>query len=224
VNGPFSRSSFNNIVFLLALIGLAWLAFQLFGPARERQLSLWTPAGQRSTSANAAAAAPNNGLSGVAVPLQGRGLSNDLRPQGNPLGVPNTVMTQGYGVGSHAPAETWGAIDLAIDSDNDGGADPAGTWEHPVYATHDGVVRVTPDSWPAGNHVWVTNNAYRTGYSHLARFAVSSGQQVKRGDLIGYIGSTGQSSGPHLDYQVWEMVNGNWVNFNPLDYGALDGT
>jgi murein DD-endopeptidase MepM/ murein hydrolase activator NlpD len=217
-----SRSSFNNVLSILALIGLAWLAFQLFGPADERRVSLWAPPRQNGSFAEPPAT--SNGLSGVAIPLQGRGMAGDLRPQGNPLGVPNTVMTQGYGVGSHAPAETWGAVDLAIDSNNDGAADPAGSWEHPVYATHEGVIRATPDSWPAGNHIWVTNDAYRTGYAHLSRFAVSSGQYVKRGDLIGYIGSTGQSSGPHLDYQVWEMVNGSWVNFNPLDYGALDGT
>jgi murein DD-endopeptidase MepM/ murein hydrolase activator NlpD len=132
-------------------------------------------------------------------------------------------MTQGYGVGSHAPAEAWGAIDLAIDGNGDGGADPEGTWEHPVYATHAGVVTISPNSWPAGNHIWVANSQYRTGYSHLSGFAVATGQEVKPGDLIGYIGSTGMSSGPHLDYQVWVMESGGWVNKNPLDFGAADG-
>jgi len=47
---------------------------------------------------------------------------------------------------------------------------------------------------------------------------VQDGQEVKRGELIGYVGSTGQSSGPHLDYQVWE----DGVNVNPLDYGVLE--
>jgi murein DD-endopeptidase MepM/ murein hydrolase activator NlpD len=142
---------------------------------------------------------------------------------GNPLQAPNTVMTQGYGVGTHAPAEVWGAVDLAIDGNGDGAADADGTWDQPIYATQPGVVKTTPNSQPAGNHIWVGNNDYRTGYAHLSSFAVSDGQQVRRGDLIGYIGSTGMSSGPHLDYQVWERQGDTWVNVNPLDYGALDG-
>lgn len=153
---------------------------------------------------------------------QGRGLSVDLRPYGNPLAASNTVMTQGYGVGTHAPSQTWGAVDLALDGDGDGAADPAGSWGRPVYATHSGVVHATPDSWPAGNHVWVYNDAYRTGYAHLQQFAVESGQYVQAGDIIGYMGSTGMSSGPHLDYQVWERRGDAWVNLNPLDFGVFE--
>jgi hypothetical protein len=141
-------------------------------------------------------------------------------PNGNPLNVPNAVMTQGYGVGSHAPADVWGAIDLAIDSNGDGSADPQGTWDQPIYATHSGMVKVTANSFPAGNHVWVINQRFKTSYAHLNGFAVSNGQMVQRGDMIGYIGSTGQSSGPHLDYQVWHNSNGTWLNVNPLEYGV----
>ena len=100
-------------------------------------------------------------------------------------------MTQGYGVGSHAPAEIWGAVDLAIDGNGDGQADPQGTDGTPVYATHDGVVKLARDTYPAGNHIWVIGNHYKTGYSHLRDFAVQEGQAVKRGDVIGYVGSTG---------------------------------
>jgi murein DD-endopeptidase MepM/ murein hydrolase activator NlpD len=131
-------------------------------------------------------------------------------------------MTQGYGSGSHAPANVWGAIDLALDGDGDGDADPDGTWNRPIYATHSGIVEVTRGSFPAGNHIWVVNQQYKTGYAHLQSFAVSDGQMVKRGTVIGSIGSTGQSSGPHLDYQVWHLQQGAWVNVNPLDFGALD--
>jgi murein DD-endopeptidase MepM/ murein hydrolase activator NlpD len=212
------------VIIILAVIGLGMIAMRVLQPEDAARLSLWRePAGQAFSAAQPAAQA--NGLSAVMIaPNSGRGQPEALRPYGNPLGVRNTVMTQGYGVGSHAPAATWGAIDLAIDSTGDGYADPQGSWEHPIYATHSGVIRVTPNSYPAGNHVWVTNDSFRTGYAHLASFAVSNGQQVQRGDLIGYMGSTGMSSGPHLDYQVWEKQGGDWVNVNPLDYGALDGT
>ncbi|WP_129627029.1 M23 family metallopeptidase [Candidatus Oscillochloris fontis] len=166
---------------------------------------------------------PNTGLAAQTQlqALQGRGMAAASYPQGNPLGAPNTVMTQGYGVGSHAPAATWGAIDLAIDGDADGRADPHASWNHPVYATHSGVITTTPNSWPAGNHVWVSNEQYRTGYAHLAEFAVVAGQTVNPGDLIGYMGSSGQSSGPHLDYQIWVWQGGQWVNQNPLDFGVF---
>jgi murein DD-endopeptidase MepM/ murein hydrolase activator NlpD len=144
------------------------------------------------------------------------------QPRGNPLNAINTVMTQDYGIGTHAPANVWGAIDLALDGNGDGTADPEGTQGRPIYATHDGVVKVSANSYPAGNHVWVINEHYKTGYAHLQSFAVSAGQTVRRGDVIGYIGSTGQSSGPHLDYQVWEWRGGAWVNVNPQEYHVFE--
>lgn len=139
------------------------------------------------------------------------------RPSGNPLRDPRTVITQGYGVGTHAPASVWGGIDLAIDGDGDGKADPQGTWYAPVYATHDGVARVRSNTWPGGNYLAVENSRYKTAYAHLDSYAVIDGQPVVRGQLIGYVGSTGMSSGPHLHYEVWEYG----VNRNPLDFDAL---
>jgi murein DD-endopeptidase MepM/ murein hydrolase activator NlpD len=205
------------IALALALIGLLYLFFSARSGSQTR-ISLWSAPGAGQAQAGPAA----GGLSGAAAPI-GHGFGGDQRPQGNPLGAPNTVMTQGYGVGSHAPAATWGAVDLAIDGNGDGAADPDGTFGHPIYATHSGVIKLSPDSWPAGNHIWVANDEYRSGYSHLSRFAVADGQTVRPGDVIGYIGTSGMSSGPHLDYQVWQMQGGQWVNQNPLDYGALDG-
>lgn len=139
------------------------------------------------------------------------------QPWGNPTDTTAAVMTQGYGTGTHAPAMIWGAIDIAIDSDGDGQADPQGSEGAPIYATHRGIIKLAPNSVPAGNHIWVLGDHYKTGYSHLKTFAVQNGQQVERGTLIGYMGSTGQASGPHLDYQIWK----DGVNQNPLDYGAL---
>lgn len=208
------------VLLLLALIGLgfAWLEISRSG---ETRVSRWR-SNASPAAVSASVAGPVAGLSGMAQPL-GRGLPADARPQGNPLQAANTVLTQGYGVGSHAPAHVWGGIDLAIDGNGDRFADPDGSWNHPVYATHDGVVKLTPESWPGGNHIWLSNDAYRTGYAHLASFAVENGTAVRRGDLIGYVGSTGQSSGPHLHYDTWIFEDGAWVNVNPLDFGALDG-
>lgn len=216
-NGP-SRG----LTLMLALIGLGLLSLLLSPRGEQTRLSGWRALDVAAASVGGGAEPALRGAAIEQDGLRGRGLPGTLRPNGNPLGAPNAVMTQGYGVGTHAPANVWGAIDLAIDSTGDGRADPAGSWNQPIYATHHGVVKVTPDSYPAGNHVWITNDEYRTGYAHLAGFAVATGQIVEPGDLIGYMGSSGMSSGPHLDYQVWMRSGGAWVNVNPLEFGALD--
>jgi murein DD-endopeptidase MepM/ murein hydrolase activator NlpD len=130
--------------------------------------------------------------------------------EAGPMGCPvrptagRVVMTQGYGVGTHAPADIWGAIDLAVEGNS---------WYQPIVATHDGHVTVTLDSYPAGNHVWVNEpgGVWRTGYSHLAVVTVAGGQFVRAGEQIGLMGSSGVSTGPHLDYQVWR----GGVNVDP---------
>jgi murein DD-endopeptidase MepM/ murein hydrolase activator NlpD len=138
-------------------------------------------------------------------------------PWGNPTNSAHAVMTQGYGVGTHAPAEIWGGIDLAIDGDGDGRDDPEASWNAPLYATMSGIIELQPNSMPAGNHAWIKNKRYKVGYAHLQSFAVKDGQTVKRGDLIGYMGATGYATGPHLHYHIWE----DGINVNPLNYGAL---
>lgn len=139
---------------------------------------------------------------------------------GAPFGCPVqpitgvVVMTQGYGVGTHAPASIWGAVDLAVDSDGDGYADPAATTGSPIVALHSGIARVVPNNWLAGNYVRLTDaiNGWATAYAHLDTLNVVSGQQVETGDIIGWVGTTGYSSGPHLHYEVYQ----NDVNINPL--------
>ncbi len=138
-------------------------------------------------------------------------------PWGNPLGAAPTVLTQGYDVGTHTPAATSGGLDLALDPDGDGLGNPDASLGAPVYATMRGVVHHEPDTYPAGNHLWVTNAQYAVGYAHLLEYAVADGQTVQRGDLVGYVGTSGYATGPHLHYHIWE----NGVNVNPLAYGAL---
>ncbi len=95
---------------------------------------------------------------------------------------------------------------------------PKGT---PVYATADGTV--TSES-PGGGYglVVVINHGYtyKTLYAHLSKKAVKPGQKVKRGQIIGYVGSTGMSTGSHLHYEV--IKNGQRVN--PVYYFNSDIT
>lgn len=137
-------------------------------------------------------------------------------PHGCPIDITDgqIVVTQFYGEGSHAPANVWGAIDLAIDADGDGYAEPSATNGVRVVATHDGIARVYPNSWPAGNMVLLEHSSgWTTGYAHLSSFAVSDGQEVQAGMPLGVVGSTGLSTGPHLHYEV--RYGGS--NHDPLD-------
>lgn len=86
---------------------------------------------------------------------------------------------------------------------------PQGT---PIYATGNGIVRETGFSDGGyGNHVVINHGyGYETLYGHMVRIKARNGQRVKRGELIGWVGSTGKSTGPHCHYEV--HVNGNEVD------------
>ena len=78
---------------------------------------------------------------------------------------------------------------------------PVGT---PVYAVADGVVKEAINNHPQAGHYIELNNGHRyvTRYLHLDRLKVNTGQRVKKGDLIGYSGNTGLSTGPHLHFEL----------------------
>ncbi|HEY0743066.1 MAG TPA: M23 family metallopeptidase [Chryseosolibacter sp.] len=86
----------------------------------------------------------------------------------------------------------------------------------PIYATADGKVAVVDVKFSGyGKMVEVDHGfGYRTRYAHMHEFAVRPGQNLKRGDLIGYVGNTGMSTAPHLHYEV--LINGQQVN--PVHY------
>lgn len=88
-------------------------------------------------------------------------------------------------------------------------AAPSGT---PIYATGDGVVEdASLSDVGYGNHVVVNHSyGYKTLYGHMIRMKVKRGQAVKRGDVLGWVGSTGKSTGPHLHYEV--VKNGTRVD------------
>ncbi len=95
---------------------------------------------------------------------------------------------------------------------------PKGT---PVYASGDGKVsRADNNSSGYGKHIRIEHGyGYMSLYGHLSQYNVKVGQKVKRGDLIGFVGSTGRSEGPHLHYEVWK--DGDRINPINFYYGSL---
>ncbi|MBQ8499155.1 MAG: peptidoglycan DD-metalloendopeptidase family protein [Bacteroidales bacterium] len=91
-------------------------------------------------------------------------------------------------------------------------AAPKGT---PVMSIGDGVVTSMKYEGAGGNTVRITHNSvYKTAYLHLSKYGpgLKVGQRVRQGQVIGYVGSTGRSTGPHLDFRVWK----NGTPINPL--------
>ena len=96
------------------------------------------------------------------------------------------------------------------------GMDFASEQGTPIYSTGDGLIE-TADNMAQGygNHVVINHGfGYQTLYGHMSKIAVHANQKVNRGQLIGYVGSTGLSTGPHLHYEV--IKNGEKVN--PINY------
>jgi murein DD-endopeptidase MepM/ murein hydrolase activator NlpD len=95
---------------------------------------------------------------------------------------------------------------------------PRGT---PVYASGDGVVvRADNSSSGFGKHIRIDHGyGYVSLYAHLSRYNVRKGKKVKRGDLIGFVGSTGRSQAPHLHYEI--RKNGEKINPINFYYGNL---
>lgn len=84
------------------------------------------------------------------------------------------------------------------------GTDLAAPYGSPVYAVADGVVSFVGPHGGHGNYIRLEHGgAIGTGYGHLSRFAVQQGLRVRAGQVIGYVGSTGLSTGPHLHYEVF---------------------
>ncbi|WP_273568012.1 M23 family metallopeptidase [Maribacter halichondriae] len=95
---------------------------------------------------------------------------------------------------------------------------PKGT---PIYASGDGkVTRADNNSSGYGKHIRIDHGyGYLSLYGHLSQYNVKKGQKVKRGDLIGFVGSTGRSEAPHLHYEVWKDKD----RIDPINfyYGSL---
>ncbi|MBK0370435.1 M23 family metallopeptidase [Flavobacterium agrisoli] len=99
----------------------------------------------------------------------------------------------------------------------------------PIYATGDGVVtRADNTASGYGNHVVIKHGfGYETLYGHMSKYNCRVGQRVKRGDIIGYVGSTGRSQGPHCHYEVHKdgkavnPLNFYYGNISAVEYVAI---
>ena len=127
----------------------------------------------------------------------------------------NMHLTSGYGMRNHpvlGGRRQHNGVDLAA---------PHGT---PVYATADGRVGMAQWYSSYGNYVQIEHGgALQTRYAHLSSYTVQEGEMVRKGDLIGYVGSTGRSTGPHLHYEV--RVDGIAVDPTPYmtpQFASLD--
>jgi murein DD-endopeptidase MepM/ murein hydrolase activator NlpD len=101
------------------------------------------------------------------------------------------------------------------------GTDYAAPYGTPIYAVADGVVTEAKYSGGNGNYVKIRHNGtYQTQYLHMQKFAsgISPGRNVSQGDVIGYVGSTGLSTGPHVCFRFWK--NGQQINHLNLTFPA----
>jgi murein DD-endopeptidase MepM/ murein hydrolase activator NlpD len=116
------------------------------------------------------------------------------------------ILTDGFG-GRSDPFTRESGQHNAIDISSAAG--------QPIRTPADGIVVKAEWANGYGNVIYVSHGyGYSTRYGHLSSFSVRPGQRIKRGDVIGHVGSTGRSTGPHLHYEV--RVNNNPVN--PLEY------
>lgn len=95
---------------------------------------------------------------------------------------------------------------------------PRGT---PIYATGDGIVtRADNNATGYGNHIRIDHGyGYESLYAHMFKYNVKKNQKVHRGDLIGFVGSTGRSEGPHCHYEIFK--DGQRINPINFYYGSL---
>jgi murein DD-endopeptidase MepM/ murein hydrolase activator NlpD len=118
--------------------------------------------------------------------------------------VNNAIMRSGFGSRRH-PILGYVKMHTGVDW-----ATPYGT---PIFASGNGVVEVAAWEGGYGNYVKLKhNNGYETAYGHMSAFAkgLEPGKRVRQGQVIGFVGSTGQSTGSHVHYEI--LVNGRFVD------------
>ncbi len=128
------------------------------------------------------------------------GVGESRGQMGRPVNGP---VTSNFGMRSH-PILGYRRMHSGMDFKAGHGA--------PIYAATDGIASFVGRKGGYGNFVELKHaGGLGTGYAHMSRFAVSYGQRVRQGQIIGYVGSTGLSTGPHLHYELYR----NGVPINP---------
>jgi len=180
------------------------------GSARLATINLGAGAQEgRATSGGSAAAANAAAVTGVLPNPNNAALPADTppdRPYGPPVARTDWLITKDYA--AHGGPSNWGAVDFAFWHNYQSAGSP-------LVATHAGRIKLLRDDPTYGNLVYVVGAHFTTTYGHMQKFAVQEGAAVVRGTALGEMGSTGHSSGPHVDYQVWQDGD----NKNPMDYG-----
>ena len=145
----------------------------------------------------------------------GNGMAAAARPEvsvPSRMPVKQVALTSGYGMRTHPILRRRAAhkgVDLAA---------PRGT---PVYATADGIITRADRFGSYGNYIQIEHGGeLQTRFAHLSGFEVVAGDRVEKGELIGYVGSTGRSTGPHLHYEV--RIAGEAVNPIPYMTGEIE--
>ena len=138
------------------------------------------------------------------------------------MGLTRNVTTADWVKANSAPnlwpveGQVTGSFGERIDPFNGEGAfhsgvDIGSSYGHPIVAPADGIVTMTDTMGGYGKTIMISHgNGISTRYGHLSGFAVTSGQHVQRGEVIGYVGESGRSTGPHLHYEV--RINDTPVN------------
>ena len=140
-------------------------------------------------------------------------------PSVMPISISDYTMSSGYGIRRdpiYGSSKFHAGLDFAAQT---------GT---PVYATADGEVTVADRRSSYGNCIDISHGYnYLTRYAHLSKIMVKAGQSVKRGEVIGLVGSTGKSTGPQLHYEVrfkdepQNPVNYYFMDLTPEQYAEM---
>jgi murein DD-endopeptidase MepM/ murein hydrolase activator NlpD len=152
------------------------------------QLVRWGPEGQFYEAGGSARTAQTSGS--LIAPVAGR-------------------ITSGFGMRRH-PILGFSRMHAGIDF--------GAPWGAPIYAVTDGTVVFAGHHGGHGNYVKLDHGGgIGTGYAHMSRIAVSPGERMRKGQVIGYVGSTGLSTGPHLHYELYR----GGVPVNPASVGFV---
>lgn len=143
----------------------------------------------------------------------------DHTPSVLPINIKDYTMSSGYGI----------RIDPIYKSHKfHAGLDFAADMGTQVFATADGKVNFSGKKSGYGNCIEIDHGYnYKTRYAHLSKIIVPEGKEVKRGELIGLVGSTGKSTGPHLHYEVHfkdkpqNPVNYYFMDLSPEEYNEM---